>query len=458
MNNELANFFIEFTSHGLSELKSEMNELKNSVDEMSDSFKESSGSGDGFFNKLKSWTTSLGGLVLGFVSVRKAITDMFNVADRTIDLHLTASRLGVNPLDIESLGRISARFGGQMSDAYSFYESMQDLSFNLGLGRYTQGQADIMALADIDIQAIKNATPTDRINHLINQLQTAFANTSDPELKSQIQAQFGNIPDAIRSIMETGDYWNLIGKGEDFSYMFTEEARKEAIENKNARLRLAEAWEKLVQEFTPAITRIIEEFVTPLVENFADFAKNKDLGQILSDWINQMKEWIQEVWPEVKRVLMGFADVLTEMLRWIFGDGSWSDVKKAGRRMMGMPEELTEAEKNVKTGKTVGAVAGATVAGLAGASPLGIIGAGLLGLFGGGKMAEYANEIRGIANLPQIDGSGNPVTNNYAGDNEITININDKPAGKVTLDKFGKPAVKMLDSNFMASISGGGAL
>lgn len=462
MNNELASFFIEFTSKGLSELKTDMLELKNSVEEMSDTFSKSASSGESFFGKLKSWTTSLGGMALGFVSVKRAITDMFNVADKTIDLHLTASRLGVNPLELESLGRISSRFGGSMQDAFTFYESMQDLSFNLGLGRYTQSQADIMSLAKISVQAVQSLDPADRIRYLINQLQSAFSSVADPELRSQMQNAFGNIPNSIRSIMETGNYWELMGKGEGYSFLYTEEARKESIANKNARIALSEAWEKLVNEFTPAVTRLIDEFLTPLVKNFSEFAQDKDLGQILSDWVKEMSNWVKETWPDIKRVFMGIVDVIMAMFNWMFGDGEWQDVMKAGRKMLGINPELSpreDAERQVKNvGMIGGAIAGAAL-GL-GAGGIGAIPGAIIGAFGGnwlgskaGDTADWINSKLNVPNyIPRINGITN---NNYANEMGLTVNLDSKAIARANMTNAGT-IVKALNNGMVSATTGGG--
>lgn len=464
MNNEIANFFIEFTSKGLSELKSEMSDLKNSIDEMADSFNESSSSGDGFFGKLTTWASSLAGLAVGFVSVRKAITDMFNVADKTVDLHLTASRLGIDPLDIESLGRMTTRHGGEFDDAVRFYEALQELSFNLELGRFTQGQEDILSLTNQRVGYFKKLnTPTEKFNFLIDQLQTAFSNINDPEYKTKLQQEFANIPNSVRTMMETGKYWDLIERGVELSYMYTDKARKESIENVNARIELQEEWDKAIQTLTPAVTQLINEFITPLVNNFAKFAQKHDLGNSLVKWAEELKSWAINVWPDVKAVLIAFADTLFELMRWIFADGSWEDVKKAASQFKKPEKPITDeelekmvAENNQKAAQAVVGLGAAAIGAFSfGLGPLGVLIAALAGYFGSGAGIDALQKSE-LDSLGEIPGDGpwlTPAgtTNNYANSMGVTINLDGKTIGRYMLAPNGAP---MCDPMISATTGG----
>ena len=142
MNNDLANFTVEFTTKGFKELRDDMKELGEKMDDLSkkmSSVKTHGGWLDDFIGglegKIKALAVAIGGL-----GIKKA----FDVKDEVLNLEQLSVLSGVAEKNIEALGlalKFSGVQGGDINTAGDFYRNLQDFREKLARGNISDEQA-----------------------------------------------------------------------------------------------------------------------------------------------------------------------------------------------------------------------------------------------------------------------------------------------------------------------------
>lgn len=138
MNEEIANFFVKFTTEGLVDIKTGIEQINENLDDMNKAFEKSKKGGDSFFGSLVKWTGLIGGLTAAFVTLRNTIRGVFDTAYAVSDLYGQEQILGVSANVLEQYGLIAERNRGSQSDAYSFFGNVNDLMGRFQTGRITK--------------------------------------------------------------------------------------------------------------------------------------------------------------------------------------------------------------------------------------------------------------------------------------------------------------------------------
>ena len=87
MNQEVANFVVEFTSKGLAELKEGLGDIQTAVQDLHDDMKKADDGGKGFFDNIGGWIKSIGALTASFIGLRAIIRSIFDVKGEIIDVY-----------------------------------------------------------------------------------------------------------------------------------------------------------------------------------------------------------------------------------------------------------------------------------------------------------------------------------------------------------------------------------
>lgn len=461
MNEQLANFFVEFTTKGITELKDGMSDILGKLDDVEDKFNKSGSKGEHFFGKIPGWVKTVATLTGAFKSLSEIINGIFDVNEKVFDLHTAAARIGVKPITLESLDKGLRYFGAAPGTAEKTYDFVNNLLFGAGYGQIPKELADITSKAQVGmIRFMAGGTTEERIQYYLDQvaanmhkiMNTNYVGVS----REQMAQQYANVAlgdyGALGFVMGQGLYKDVVAKGRQESFYSDPEAFRQSVELTAAKISLQDEWEKALIELTPAITRLIDEVVKPLVANFAEWAKNKDLGKILSDFVMTMKNLVL---------------FIAEIFRAAFGDGSWADVRKAGRIMLGMTPEEAQRQQDIEkakadampgfwtlvgAGAATGAVAGSIIpgAGTAGGAVVGALTGAGVWLFGEPNLDELDVVNESANGLTQIPASP---TNNYANTVNTEINIDGRKACLVSVDPTGNvSATGGLTGDIMTSI------
>lgn len=456
MNEQLANFFVEFTTKGITELKDGMSDILDKLDDVEDKFNKSGSKGEHFFGKIPGWVKTVATLTGAFKSLSEIINGIFDVNEKVFDLHTTASRLGVSPMSLESLNKGLRHFGGKEGDAESVFSHISSRIYDWSYGRYSDAEARVSSETGVGMfTPLRGGSNEQKIAHALDQIAVnleTIRNTKGVEAARQYAEQFLGDFGALGDVMSLGKYHDVVNKGLGESFYSDPEAFRQSVELREAKFRLQDSWEKALIELTPAITRLIDEVINPMIENFAEWAKNKDLGKILSDFVITMKNLVL---------------FIAEIFRAAFGDGSWGDVRKAGRIMLGMSPEEAQRQQDIEkakaeampgfwtlvgAGAATGAVAGSIIpgAGTAGGAIVGALTGAGVWLFGEPNLDEL-DVVNASANgLTQIPASP---TNNYANTVNTEINIDGRKACLVSVDPTGNvSATGGLTGDIMTSI------
>lgn len=446
MNEQLANFFVEFTTKGITELKDGMSDILGKLDDVEDKFNKSGSKGEHFFGKIPGWVKTVATLTGAFKSLSEIINGIFDVNEKVFDLHTTASRLGVSPLSLESLNKGLRHFGGREGDAESVFSHISSRIYDWSYGRYSESEARVSSETGVGMfTPLRGGSNEQKIAHALDQIAVnleTIRNTKGVEAARQYAEQFLGDFGALGDVMSLGKYHEVVNKGLGESFYSDPEAFRQSVELREAKFRLQDSWEKTLIELTPAITRLIDEVINPLIANFAEWAKNKDLGKALTNFIDK---------------LVIFGELIAEVFRAAFGDGSWADVKKKGRELVGMPPEETAAEKGrryIKNAMTaIGAVGGGLLSGGT---------AAVVGGVAGHEFGEWLGEklFPDVSELDVVNASANGLTqipasptNNYANTVNTEINIDGRKACLVSVDPTGNvSATGGLTGDIMTSI------
>ena len=152
MNNDLANFIVEFTTKGFPEVKQQLTDLGEKIDKVGKSFKESTDKSDGFLGSLGKIATKLAGIGSAIALVSKGVSTALDVKDATLDLQRLSAETGVAAQNIEALG-ISLRygFGGDVANAGGFYRNLVEMRTKWQRGQIDKSSIEEMARAGFTI-------------------------------------------------------------------------------------------------------------------------------------------------------------------------------------------------------------------------------------------------------------------------------------------------------------------
>lgn len=332
MNQEIANFVVEFTSKGLAELKEGLGDIQTSVQDLHEDMKKADDGGKGFFDNIGGWIKSIGALTASFIGLRAIIRSVFDVKGEIIDVYNMADIAGVDPKWLEGLGIATEQFrGGGVNAAFDFMVGMNEALGKMKWAEYNEDWVKQMAKFGFTTEYDYDKTEQQNRMAFMEALHRGFANASFLD-EQAIKNAFG-INDAMYQLLRSDRWQELINAGMDKIVLTDEEENlQKAVELDVAQKDLKRAWQDLMKQLMPVMTQLINDFATPLVQNFSDFAKRHDLGEMLRKWIEQLSDWIDVIWPEIKEFFSNLVFALKGLFEVLFGsDGTvwsrWGDFK-----------------------------------------------------------------------------------------------------------------------------------
>lgn len=265
---EIGNFFVKFTTEGLTELKQGLAETNKSLDTLTESLKKTGGHNDSFFGKFAGWATSVGLLTAAILAVKKAITETFEVAKDVRGIYKLSDTLGVDPETIERWEILARLYDGGRGDVAGFFGSLNNLSLNLREGKYSKEMMERMARYGFTEQYLYNASlPTNR-DKVIGDLNALF-NRRDLDAAdfAAIREVFGisdtmvdilkAAPDALKNNLAWAEGNRALTADPDYD--------RQAIELRKTQIEVEQQLKNIWLELMPTVRDLLEA-VKPLLE------------------------------------------------------------------------------------------------------------------------------------------------------------------------------------------------
>lgn len=331
--NELGNFFISFTTTGLTELKDGLKDINTKLDGLNDSFQKSTNGGDKFFAGFKGWAGQIAGLAAGVLSLGKAIKDTFSLGDKIINLNLLADAAGATAEEVEALAIATQPMGGTVQSAANFYRTMNNLQTEMGRGQYGEAMREELSRAGFFVSPMASA---EEYMRALSSALTNYTNLGKFGDRDKLAKAFG-LDDSMMLFLSSG-YENvdkMLAYGRQHSVMSGKDNLQAAMEMRKALNELKEVWNRLLVDMMPVLTGILN-LLKPILEALAPIAQwaLKQIGGIL-DTINTVADVISgnTTIDEAAQHFMKQDNIIGSAARFAGGLGEqYSEIATANRR------------------------------------------------------------------------------------------------------------------------------
>lgn len=311
MNNQLSEFFVTFTTNGLTELKDGLKDLNIKMDNLNTSFTTGASKGDSFFGKFVGWGLKLTALAAGFASVGKAIKDAFNIGSDIIALNTQADAAGVKAEQIEALAWATAPYLGGKKDisaAGNFFENLAITQTKAWRGQYAKSLIDEMAYAG-GITIRPDASKEEWMYGIADLLHYYEANPNDPRsagARLLLSQAFGGMSKEQMLLFSQGRAGLKADLAEGMKHLTLsgEDNLTKAMQQAKAKMEFEEAWQGLDTQLVPLTTGILNALTTVVSyvsEFISKYAPSWD--EVLSAW-DSFIEFMRPGWEIVKDVFM----------------------------------------------------------------------------------------------------------------------------------------------------------
>ena len=325
MNNQLSEFFVTFTTNGLTELKDGLKDLNIKMDDLNTSFTTGASKGDSFFGKFVGWGLKLTALAAGFASVGKAIKDAFNIGSDIIALNTQADAAGVKAEQIEALAWATAPYLGGKKDisaAGNFFENLAITQTKAWRGQYAKSLIDEMAYAG-GITIRPDASKEEWMYGIADLLHYYEANPNDPRsagARLLLSQAFGGMSKEQMLLFSQGRAGLKADLAEGMKHLTLsgEDNLTKAMQQAKAKMEFEEAWQNLVTQLIPLTTGILNALTT-VVNYVSEFITKyvPSWDSVLSAW-NSFIEFMKPGW-----------EIVSNFFKRIFGGNNVEDAKNA---------------------------------------------------------------------------------------------------------------------------------
>lgn len=354
--NQLDEFFVTFTTKGITEMKDALKDINDRLDGLDKSFSKGVSKGDDFFGKFTHWAGKIAILTTAVGAFTKAISEAFKMSNDIIRLNVVADVAGVRSEDIEALAIATAPFMGGKKDigaAGNFYRNMTETQTEWWRGQYSQKVIDEMSRVGIMLKP--DATPEQYMSGLIGALSFYQGqNTRQAIGARNLFAQAFGLTDEQMLLFSKGqDYVNnALNYGYEHLTLSGDKNLNNSVEQTKAKMELKEQWDKLVADLIPVATALTK-VMTIVVDWLRPIARF--LGRI-AEWVSKKLEKPVEYMTDYADGKLNSTDLTvasTSELEDIANDQSqprWK--RKVSEALAGIGNWLTK-EVALRNGKTV---------------------------------------------------------------------------------------------------------
>lgn len=280
MNNELANFYIEFTTKGLAELKEGLDDINGKIDDLGSNMQGSAGKSDGLGSTLLGLATAFGLVSAAAAAATAAITTAFKTAEDSRALRNLSITTGESARNIETLGLMLERYGGDMNDAAQVYQAMNDIAYQMATwGNVTEDQQRLMSRYH---EYGLELTPGMSADQILMALQRTFYNLRNSgqdegwiaSAINDIASGFG-ISSQPMIILLQQSIEDLIDEQErvrELLVLSNENVQRNSDELFENKQELRQLWKQITADLIPVLSDVLE-LLKPIVAALAPIAE-----------------------------------------------------------------------------------------------------------------------------------------------------------------------------------------
>lgn len=330
MNDEIGNFLIKFTTEGFDKVEKSLDALNKGMDKLNDSFEKGNRKGESFFGALLKWDIVVGTITKSFRALKNEITDVFNVAEDMTTLFRKEQSLGVEAKVLEKYGLLAKLNQGSQSDAYAFFENIQNLMLKASTpALWSESDAKDLALAGINWSYNSGLTTAQNRDAFLMGLRDAFLRNMYDEKKmsylkkyvgqESIYSAFMAPEESFRQQMQWADNLRVLSR-EPERLQDVQDLRVEKLE-------WGQFWQKLDLQLTKPLADLYKA-LEPLQKPLEDLVKRfgvwvgENSGKI-AQWVEEAAKWIAKELPnklkEVYDALKAIADAMLPIVQWVGG-------------------------------------------------------------------------------------------------------------------------------------------
>jgi len=330
MNDEIGNFLIKFTTEGFDKVEKSLDALNKGMDKLNDSFEKGNRKGESFFGALLKWDIVVGTITKSFRVLKNEITDVFNVAEDMTTLFRKEQSLGVEAKVLEKYGLLAKLNQGSQSDAYAFFENIQNLMLKASTpALWSESDAKDLALAGINWSYNSGLTTAQNRDAFLMELRDAFLRNMYDEKKmsylkkyvgqESIYSAFMAPEESFRQQMQWADNLRVLSR-EPERLQDVQALRVEKLE-------WGQFWQKLDLQLTKPLADLYKA-LEPLQKPLEDLVKRfgvwvgENSGKI-AQWVEEAAKWIAKELPnklkEVYDALKAIADAMLPIVQWVGG-------------------------------------------------------------------------------------------------------------------------------------------
>ena len=297
--NELAEFFVKFTTVGLVEVQKGIDDITDKVDELSDSFNKGEKKGDSFFSKLSGWTLKVTGLIGSFKLLSSVVRGVFDVNEDVMSIYNASDATGARPKDIEKFGLLSKYFNGTgVSSAEGFFNNLTNILVELKDAKYRENWIEQMNRAGFMVQWNDNYSLQQNQDMFIRTLAETMPNLSI-ERRNKVAEAFG-LSDDIKQLLSSGHFDELMRYADSQRIITSkDEALHNAVALKNSIVELKTQVNRLILAITPLITAVVNKLV-PLLEKIDE--------KWIERQVNRIIEFFRFLFQYVGRIINNVAE------------------------------------------------------------------------------------------------------------------------------------------------------
>lgn len=355
MNQELAEFFVKFTTEGLAEVKGAIDDLSKKMDDVSKSTEKADKSQSSFFGKIVKWGTLLAGFTTAVYGLKKAWDAVGVAAANTMDIYQQSLMAGTSPQTIERWQRVSEHQGLSAGAVPASFMSLRKFLYdfeNLQIGEEFNKTIGLalkdVAGGDLITQAIMRSINTGNADTLLLTLNRFLSSgLINSAAAHDLLSVFGLDNQTMFTLLHQG---TLATQLENAKLIYTgnPETLNASARYVDAKASLKDAWNSI--------------WANPDMMDKATHLMNLIADKVLP----KIEEFVTKYWPKIENAVIGLFDWLMEKITYIIERfGTKEDRNKFWQKM-----------KNAAVGAVSGAAGGAILGG-------GIPGAVVGGIIGG---------------------------------------------------------------------------
>lgn len=338
MNDEIGNFLIKFTTEGFDKVEKSLDALNKGMDKLNDSFEKGNSKGESFFGALLKWDIVVGTITKSFRALKDEITDVFSVAEDMTTLFRKEQSLGVEAKVLERYGLLAKLNQGSQSDAYAFFENIQNLMLKASTpALWSESDAKDLALAGINWSYNGGLTTAQNRDAFLMALRDAFVrNMYDEKKMSYLKKYVGQ--DSLYSAFMAPEesFRQQMQWADNLRVLSREPERLQDVQDLRVeKLEWGQFWQKLDLQLTKPLADLLKA-LEPLQKPLEDLVKRfgvwvgKNSGKI-AQWVEDAAKWVAKELPnklkEVYNALKAIADAMLPIVQWVgsklLGTISW---------------------------------------------------------------------------------------------------------------------------------------